>query len=137
MSGHTKWTVIRDRLYGDDPAMAERVAAIRAREEAELANAEAWEIELQAEPVRDIPLGDSLREELAQAVRDEAQVLDADIDVRVKDGKLVLLAVLILAVVGMPEASKRFSQAGKGADILRLRLEDYGPVVQQTIRRAA
>ncbi len=54
-----------------------------------------------------------------------------------KEGKLILLAVLVLAVVGMSEASKRFSQAGRSADLLRLRLEDCGSVLQQTIRRAA
>lgn len=131
--GHTKWSVIRDRLYAEDPAMAERVAAIRAREASELSNAEAWEIELQAEPVGDIPSDESLREELAEAVRDGAEVLDADIDVHVENPKLVLLAVLVLAVVGLTESSKRFAQAGKRADALRLRLrlrlEDYGAVV--------
>jgi hypothetical protein len=102
--------VIRDRLYAEDPAMAERVAAIRAREASELSNAEAWEIELQAEPVGNIPSDESLRKELAEAVRDGAEVLDADIDVHVENPKLVLLAVLVLAVVGLTESSKRFAQ---------------------------
>jgi hypothetical protein len=47
------------------------------------------------------------------------------------------MAVLFIAAVGLPATSERFSQAGKGAEVLRLRLEDYGSVVHQTIRRAA
>jgi hypothetical protein len=79
----------------------------------------------------------NLREELVEAVRDGTHVLDIEIDVHVEEGKLVLLAVLMLAVVGVSEASKQFSQAGKSADVLRMRREDYGSVLQQTIRRAA
>ncbi len=137
MSGHTKWSEIRDRLYAQDLAMAERVAAIRAREEAELSNAEAWEVELEAEPSGAMPSEDTLTQELVDAVCDGSDVLDADIEVRVTGGKLILVAVLFLAAVGTTEGSTSFSQAGKSADVLRLRLEDYGLVLQQTIRRAA
>jgi len=64
-------------------------------------------------------------------------VLDADIEVHVRDGKLMLVAVLFLAGAGITQGVTSFSQAGKSADVLRLRLEDYGLVLQQTIRRAA
>jgi hypothetical protein len=53
------------------------------------------------------------------------------------DGEFLLMAVLFIAAAGLTEASGRFSQAGKGAEVRRLRLEDYGSVVHQTIRRAA
>ncbi len=137
MSGHTKWSEIRDRLYAEDPAMAERVAAIRAREETELSNAEAWEVELEAEPAGNMPPKDTLSQELVDAVCDGSEVLDADIEVHVKDGKLMLVAVLFLAGAGVTQGVTSFSQAGKSADVLRLRLEDYGMVLRQTIRRAA
>jgi len=61
---------IRDRLYAEDPAMAERVAAIRAREEAELSNAEAWEVELEAEPAGNMLPEDTFSQELVDAVCD-------------------------------------------------------------------
>jgi hypothetical protein len=137
VSGHTKWSELRDRLYAEHPGMAERVAARVAQELSELPGTEAWEVELEAEPVGNLPLEDGFRQELVQAVCDGAQVVDADIDVHLKDGKLVVMAVLFIAAVGMAEVSKRFSQAGRGAEVLRLRLEDFGSVVQQTIRRAA
>jgi hypothetical protein len=137
VSGHTKWSELRDRLYAENPGMAERVAARVAQELSELPGTEAWEVELETEPVGNVPLEDGLRQELVQAVCDSAGVVDADIDVHLRDGRLVLMAVLFIAAVGMPGTSKRFSQAGQSAEVLRLRLEDYGPVVQQTIRRAA
>ena len=137
MSGHTKWSELRDRVFAEHPGMAERVAAQVEQEVAQLPKAEAWEIELEAEPAGDPPIEESFRQELVEAVCDGTEVLDADIDLSVKDGKLVLLAVLMFAAVGLREASKRFSQAGRSADILRRRLESYGSVVQQTIRRAA
>ena len=89
------------------------------------------------EPTGAVPPEEDLRDELFEAVRDGTNVLDADIDVHMKEGRLVLMAVLVLAAVGLSQASKQFSQAGRSADILRLRLEDYGAVLQQTIRRAA
>ncbi len=64
-------------------------------------------------------------------------MLDADIEVHVRDGKLTLVAVLFLAGAGVTQGVTSFSQAGRTADFLRLRLEDYGMVLQQTIRRAA
>jgi hypothetical protein len=137
VSGHTKWSDLRDRMYAEHPGMAERVAARLAEELAQLPDTEAWEVELKLEPEGVVPPEENLRDELAQALRGDTHVLDADIDVQVKEGTLVLLAVLVLAVVGISESSKRFSQAGKSADILRLRLEGYGSVLQQTIRRAA
>jgi len=137
VSGHTKWSEIRDRLYAEDPAMAERVAAIRAREEGELSNAEAWEVELEAEPAGNMPPEDTLSQELVEALCDGSDVLDADIQVKLRDGKLKLVAVLFLAAAGTTEGSTSFSHAGKSAEVLRLRLEDYGMVLQQTIRRAA
>ena len=36
MSGHTKWTDVRDKLYAERPGMAERVAAERTRLEARI-----------------------------------------------------------------------------------------------------
>jgi hypothetical protein len=136
VSGHTKWSEIRDGAYAEHPGMAERVAARVAQELSELVDTEVWEIELEVER-GDVPFEDSFRQELVQAVCDGAEVVDADIDVRIQDGRLLLMAVLFIAVVGLTKASGRFSQAGKGADVLRLRLENFGPVVQQTIRRAA
>jgi len=50
--------------------MAERVAAIRAREEAELSNAEAWEVELEAEPAGNMLPEDTFSQELVDAVCD-------------------------------------------------------------------
>jgi len=49
----------------------------------------------------------------------------------------MLVAVLFLAAAAVAQGSTSFSQAGKSADILRLRFEGYGMVLQQTIRRAA
>ena len=137
MSGHTKWSEVRDRVYAEHPGMAERVADRVAEELAQLPDTEAWEVELEVEPTGTVPPDENLRNELFEAVRDGTHVLDADIDVHMEEGKLVLLAVLVLAVVGISEASKQFSQAGRSADVLRLRLEDFGSVLQQTIRRAA
>jgi len=137
VSGHTKWSEVRDRLYAEHPGMAERVASRVAEELAQQSETEAWEVELEVEPTGSVPPEERLREELVEAVRDGTYVLDAEIDVHVEEGKLVLLAVLMLAVVGVSGASKQFSQAGKSADVLRIRMEDYGAVLQQTIRRAA
>ena len=137
MSGHTKWSEVRDQVYAERPGMAERVAARVADELANPLETEAWEVELEVEPTGAVPPEEDLRDELFEAVRDGTNVLDADIDVHMKEGRLVLMAVLVLAAVGLSQASKQFSQAGRSADILRLRLEDYGAVFQQTIRRAA
>ena len=137
MSGHTKWSAVRDQVYAERPGMAERVAAQVTDELANLPETEAWEVELEVEPTGAVPPEEDLRDELFEAVRDGTNVLDADIDVHMKEGRLVLMAVLVLAAVGLSQASKQFSQAGRSADILRLRLEDYGAVLQQTIRRAA
>ena len=137
MSGHTKWSEVRDQVYAERPGMAERVAARVTDEVANLPETEAWEVELEVEPTGAVPPEEDLRDELFEAVRDGTNVLDADIDVHMKEGRLVLMAVLVLAAVGLSQASKQFSQAGRSADILRLRLEDYGAVLQQTIRRAA
>ncbi len=137
MSGHTKWSEVRDQVYAKRPGMAERVAARVTDEVANLPETEAWEVELEVEPTGAVPPEEDLRDELFEAVRDGTNVLDADIDVHMKEGRLVLMAVLVLAAVGLSQASKQFSQAGRSADILRLRLEDYGAVLQQTIRRAA
>ena len=104
----------------------------------ELAGAEAWEIGFEAEPVGDVPPEDTLRERLVESVREDAQVLDASVQIRQVDGKLLLFVVLIIAVgIGVVAASKRFSLAGKTADVVRLQLQEYGPIVAQTIRRAA
>ena len=128
---------VRDQVYAERPGMAERVAAQVTDELANLPETEAWEVELEVEPTGAVPPEEDLRDELFEAVRDGTNVLDADIDVHMKEGRLVLMAVLVLAAVGLSQASKQFSQAGRSADILRLRLEDYGAVLQQTIRRAA
>ena len=53
MTGHTKWSELRDRVYSERPGMAERVATLRDR--AELDATETWEIELEAEAVTDTP----------------------------------------------------------------------------------
>ena len=138
MSGHTKWSEVRDQVYAERPGMAERVAAQVTDELANLPETEAWEVELEVEPTGAVPSEDDLRDELFEAVRDGTNVLDADIDVHMKEGRLILIAVLVLAAaVGLSQASKQFSQAGRSADVLRLRLEDYGSILQQTIRRAA
>jgi hypothetical protein len=136
VSGHTKWSEIRDQAYAEHPGMAERVATRVAQELSELPETEAWEIELEVEQ-GDVPFEDSFRHELVQAVCDGDRVVDADIQIRTQDGKLWLMAVLFIASLGLPATSQRFSQADKGAEVLRLRLEDYGSVVHQTIRRAA
>ena len=137
MSGHTKWSDVRDQVYGERPGMAERVAARVTDELANLPETDAWEVELEVEPTGAVPSEEDLRDELFEVVRDGTNVLDADIDVHMKEGRLVLIAVLVLAVVGISQASEQFSQAGRSADVLRLRLEDYGSILQQTIRRAA
>src|ERR1700729_2086259 len=68
------------------------------------------------------PPEDTLSQELVDAVCNGSDVLDADIEVHVKDGKLMMVAVLFLAGAPVTEGSTSFSHAGKSADILRLRL---------------
>ena len=58
MTGHTKWSELRDRAYSERPGMAERVAALRDR--AELEDIETWEIGLEAESVTDTPSKESV-----------------------------------------------------------------------------
>jgi septum formation topological specificity factor MinE len=103
-----------------------------------MADSEPWEIELEAEAVGDPPSEEALREQLMEAVGKKVRVLDSDVEVRTESGRVLLLVVLVIAVgVGAAAAAKRFSQADKTADVLRLRLQDYGPIVAQSVRRAA
>jgi len=138
VTGHTRWSELGDRTYADRPGMAERVAAERARLATEEAGSEAWQIELEAEATGEVPSEDRLRAELVQAVGEDVEVLDADVEVRTENGKAFLLVALVIVIgISAVAAAKRFSQADKAADVLRLRLEDYGPIVAQSVRRAA
>lgn len=112
LSPHTKWSELPDQLYAERPGMADRVAAERARGLRELTDTETWEIELEAGPAGDVPSEEALREQLVEAVLDDTQVLDADVQIRQQDGKLLLLVVLIIAVeIGVAAASKRVEAA--------------------------
>jgi hypothetical protein len=138
VTGHTKWSELRDRVYEERPGMAERVATLRASERTNLDEGERWQIELEAEAVGDPPSEESLKEQLVTAVGDAARVLNADVEIRAENGHALLLVVLVIAFgVGAAVAAERFADAGKTAEVLRLQLEDYGPVVGQSIRRAA
>jgi hypothetical protein len=138
VTGHTKWSELRDRVYEERPGMAERVAALRTREPSDVDDGERWQIELEAEAVGDPPSEESLKEQLVTAVGDRARVLNADVEIRTENGHALLLVVLVIAFgVGAAVAAKRFADAGKTAEVLRLQLEGYGPVVGQSIRRAA
>jgi hypothetical protein len=138
VTGHTKWSELRDEVYAGRPGMAEKVDAEHARGLRDLTGDETWEIGFEAGPVSEVPSEDTLRDQLVESVQDGAQVLDANVQLRQVDGKLLLFVVLVIAVgIGVVTASKRFSQAGKTADVVRLQLQEYGPIVAQTIRRAA
>ena len=66
------------------------------------------------------------------------EVLDAEVGVRTENGQaIVWVALAIVVVAGAIATAQRFSQAHKTADVLRLQLQGYGPIVGQTIRRAA
>ena len=69
MSGHTKWSAVRDQVYAERPGMAERVAAQVTDELANLPETEAWEVELEVEPTGAVPPEEDLRDELFEAVR--------------------------------------------------------------------
>jgi hypothetical protein len=112
--------------------MAERVATLGDR--AELDAIETWEIELEAEAVTDTPSNESVQQHVLEALGDAANVLEATVDVRTENGR-ALVAVFVLIAVAV--ATKHFNQADETADLLRLRIEDYGPIVTQSIRRAA
>ena len=138
MTGHTNWNELRDRVYAERPGMAERVAAERARTMAEMADTEAWEIELKTEARGQLPSEDQLRAQLVEAVGENVEVLDAEVRVRTENGRAILWVTLAIVVgIGAFAAGKRFSQADETANVLRLQLQSYGPIVAQTIRRAA
>jgi hypothetical protein len=117
--------------------MADEVAAERERALAELGAPEEWEIRVEAETESDLPPGDALRDELVASVPDGVEVLQADVGVRDEGGRQILFVVLAFVVIGTIVASKRFTSAGKAAEVVRLRLEEFGPVIAQSIRRAA
>jgi hypothetical protein len=138
VTGHTNWNKLRDRVYAERPGMAERVATERARTVAQMADSEAWEIELQAEARGQLPSDDQLRAQLVEAVGENVEVVDAEVGVRTENGRAILWVTLAIVVgIGTFAAGKRFAQAHQTADVLRLQLQDYGSIVAQTIRRAA
>jgi hypothetical protein len=138
MTGHTNWNELRDRVYAERPGMAERVAVERARAVAEMADSEAWEIELQAEAGDRLPPEEQLRARLVEAVGENVEVLDAEVRVRTESGRPILWVTLAIVIgIGAFAAAKRFSQADQTANVLRLQVQEYGPIVAQTIRRAA
>lgn len=135
MTGHTSWSVLRDETYAARPGMADRVAALRVRDGLDLDGGELWEIALEAEAEGEALSPETLKQQLVDAVGQKASVLEADVKVLSDNGGGLLLVLLVIVVGAI--TSKRFEQADEAAEIVRLRLEDYGSVVSQSIRRAA
>lgn len=65
-------------VYAERPPMAERVAAERSRAVAEMADSEAWQIELQGEAGDRLPPEDQLRARLVDAVGENVEVPGVD-----------------------------------------------------------
>lgn len=136
MTGHTKWSELRAARARQDAGFEAGVVAEREAALVEL-DQEPWEVELQAVGESPAPTTSELRDAILEALSSEHVVAtDAEVSVSQRpDGRLLLAVVIGLAMVAL--ATRRWSEARKVADIVRDRLQEWGPVVAETIRTAA